>query len=384
MHELRGVEIFASGKHNGDEYTEKDIDEIITAFTELDFKPPLKAGHSEDKKGAPSLGWVANLRKEGGKLLADFVNLPTIVYNAIKERRYDTVSSEIYINLTRGGKKYAKALKAVALLGAEIPAVAGLLPLHELFAAEGVDVKFGDNVKVKEFDDEKESGMTIEELMARVTAAEESLKAEKTAREAVEATLNKALTVSGEGGVDGLLRKLQSDDQSLEVKTLAAKLSALELREKAEREAREASEAQRVQSAQRIVMLEEEQRRSKVGKIADVCRVPALREYIAQFADLASRGEGEVKVKSADGKDVPALARVESLVRFLNENAAKLFLAYSSETPAEKHDADASKALDAKAKEYLATNPSKSYLDALRHVTSTDPVLKQAYANANQ
>jgi hypothetical protein len=132
-HTLENVEIFVSGKHNGDVYSESDLDAMVEAFGALDFKPPLKSGHSKDKPGMPALGWVSNLRREGRKLIADFVDLPSAVYEAIKSRSFDTISAEIFWGLERAGKKFHRALKAVALLGADIPAVAGLKPLHEMF-----------------------------------------------------------------------------------------------------------------------------------------------------------------------------------------------------------------------------------------------------------
>jgi hypothetical protein len=129
-----GVEIFASGKHNGDEYSDADLDAMVEAYGKLDYKPPLKAGHSKDRPGMPALGWVDNLRRVGSKLVADFVDIPDQVYAVLRDKFYDTVSAEIYWDLERAGVTHPRALKAVALLGAEIPAVAGLRPLHDMFA----------------------------------------------------------------------------------------------------------------------------------------------------------------------------------------------------------------------------------------------------------
>ena len=137
---VRGVEIFASGLHNGDQYSEQDIDDIIAAHKELDFRPAIKIGHSKDSPGAPAYGWVTALRKVGGKLVADFESMHDSVITALKDKRYDRVSSEIYFNLKRGGKQFRRALKAVALLGADVPAVAGLTPLHKMeFVADGFE-----------------------------------------------------------------------------------------------------------------------------------------------------------------------------------------------------------------------------------------------------
>jgi hypothetical protein len=130
-YEIRDVEIFAAGTHNGDEYTVRDLDEMVRASREVGFTPPLKAGHAE-VPGAPALGWVERLRRVGTKLVADFVGLPKAVYDAIRKRRYDRVSAEIYWDYERDGRTWGRVLKAVALLGAEIPAVPELRPLHEV------------------------------------------------------------------------------------------------------------------------------------------------------------------------------------------------------------------------------------------------------------
>lgn len=135
LYDLLGVEIFASGIHKGDEYTNKDLDKIVAAASEVGFTPPLKDGHHDDKDGLPSLGWVTNLRRIGSKLVGDFKDMPKIVYDAIKDHRYDRVSSEIYFKFRNGKKMYDKVLKAVALLGAEIPAVRELRPLREQFSS---------------------------------------------------------------------------------------------------------------------------------------------------------------------------------------------------------------------------------------------------------
>lgn len=131
--EIKGVEIFRSGIHNSEKYTEADLDSMVDAFNHLDYRPALKLGHSgPDKPGAPAYGWVAALRKVGSKLVADFTHMHESVVEAIRRRAFDTVSAEIYFDLKRNGKTYPRALKAVALLGAEIPAVAGLVPLHKM------------------------------------------------------------------------------------------------------------------------------------------------------------------------------------------------------------------------------------------------------------
>src|SRR3990172_12184025 len=140
---LEGVEIFATGKHNGDDYNDEDLQDMVEAFGKLDYQPAVTLGHVTDP-GAPAVGYVSALRREGKKLIADLVDLHDKVYEAIKNKLFNRVSAEIYWNLEHGGKKYRRALKALALLGADVPGVAGLKPLSELFAGNAGDVHMTD------------------------------------------------------------------------------------------------------------------------------------------------------------------------------------------------------------------------------------------------
>jgi hypothetical protein len=133
---IHGVEIFAAGVHNGDSFTERDLDDLVASYEDLDYKPAVKLGHT-DSPGAMAYGWVGRVYRRGRKLLADLYDVPAEVFAAIKQRRYDRVSAEIYFNLKRGGQVFRRALKAVALLGAEIPAVAGLAPLRTVVNTAG-------------------------------------------------------------------------------------------------------------------------------------------------------------------------------------------------------------------------------------------------------
>jgi hypothetical protein len=54
----------------------------------------------------------------------------------IRQRRYNSVSSEAYWNLNRNGKVYPRMRKSAALLGAELPAVSDLAPYVTSFSSE--------------------------------------------------------------------------------------------------------------------------------------------------------------------------------------------------------------------------------------------------------
>jgi len=137
------AEIFSTGCWNGECFSETDLREIARNFNKLKtcLKPPLKFGHEEGQTllgqsdGDPALGWVASLRVQGDRLLAKFEGLPTVVFEAIRQGRYRRVSAELYFNVRRHGRKLGKALKAVALLGADLPAVHNLKDLSAYLAS---------------------------------------------------------------------------------------------------------------------------------------------------------------------------------------------------------------------------------------------------------
>ena len=387
---IEGVELFATGTHNGDKYTEEDLDAIVEAFGKLDFKPPLKAGHGKDVPGMPALGWVANLRRVGSKLIADFSHMPDVVYQAIKDRRYNTVSAEIYWNLKRGGDAFRRALKAVALLGAEIPAVAGLRPLHEHFHAdETVEVKYASDTPLRPDEGESagsnhanntEVNMTEAEIKAlqdQVAAAQ----AAQAAAEAKVAELTKKETPKGDGGLEEILKRVTGESEKVDVKQLAQALVEAERIAKTAREEKEALAKRTSEDAERIAKLEREQRYSMIEKIAESCRIPALRPFIKQYLDLATR-EPDVRVFSEnEGKQIPAAKAVEELVSYVNQNAARLFTAYSRGDDNTPKSQDAGKDVDIAVKKYQQANPNADYAKAMEAVLASDPELKSRYVH---
>lgn len=139
---IANQEIFAAGKWSGDQYTINDLDEIVRSFHALKFNVPLKLGHDEAQKwfgqkdGAPALGWVDNLRRVANKLVADFVNVPDALAKMIANKNYRSKSAEVYWNLENDGQKWPRALKAVSLLGADMPAVTTLNELQTVLMSD--------------------------------------------------------------------------------------------------------------------------------------------------------------------------------------------------------------------------------------------------------
>jgi phage host-nuclease inhibitor protein Gam len=137
---ITGVEIFSSGVWNGDEYSLEDLQGMVAAFekNKVAVRPFLKLGHDDDQKliqndGLPAAGWIDRLYILGEKLVADFSSIPKKIFDLISNKAYRKVSSEIYWNVKIGEEYYKHMLGAVALLGADTPAVMNLNDILGLY-----------------------------------------------------------------------------------------------------------------------------------------------------------------------------------------------------------------------------------------------------------
>ena len=160
--EIKGVEIFATGRWNGQTFNEADLDEMARAFEETGAQivPPLKLGHDKvqdlaQKAGMPSIGWATRVYRQGSKLLADFSNMPAKVYELVKAGAYRKVSIELWRNMAVGKKVYPMMLKAVSLLGADTPAVQTLDDIIALYSAAGTAEGFDAEAAAETFEMEK-------------------------------------------------------------------------------------------------------------------------------------------------------------------------------------------------------------------------------------
>ena len=142
--DFKALEIFSTGKWNGDTYEQKDLQAMVSAFGKVGFKPTVKAGHpdgqDDEKKarqvfGAPALGYVSRIYIKGKKLFADLMSVPKRFADLIKAGSYRRISAEIYWNYTddASGNKFSRVLKAVSFLGADIPALTDLKEIENLF-----------------------------------------------------------------------------------------------------------------------------------------------------------------------------------------------------------------------------------------------------------
>lgn len=147
MADLKAQQVFAAGTWNGMTFTEADLDGMVRAFDALALagRVPLKFGHDSAKPmkdGKPALGWVQRMYREGRTLLADFSNVPDAVMTAIREKLYKHVSIELLQNVKAGTREIPWVPDAVALLGADQPAVGILKELEALTMSARAALRF--------------------------------------------------------------------------------------------------------------------------------------------------------------------------------------------------------------------------------------------------
>jgi hypothetical protein len=179
--DLADVEIFAAGKWKGEDYTEQDLDNIVHNFDLLGkkYKAPLKLGHASDQKllqsdGYPAAGWVSNLKRSGTKLVATFTNVPKKIKQLIDRKAYGRFSSEILWNFSFGGNVHKRVLRAVALLGADMPAVTSINDILGLYTGE--DIFQGELHAYHDLEEKKGVKMpTVEELQTQLNEKDAKL-----------------------------------------------------------------------------------------------------------------------------------------------------------------------------------------------------------------
>jgi hypothetical protein len=193
------AEIFATGKWNGMQFAASDLSEIVGAFKKLgdNHRVPLKLGHNDTQPktdGEPALGWVADVWVEGSKLMAKFVDVPTVMMEAIKKKLYRNVSVELDMGVQYKSDFFKYVLSGVAILGADIPAVNVLADLTTYMSkqAQGAYTRTsvlsfttfsGDNQMSDELKLAQEKAAKLEAELSAMRAEQETAKfsADKTA-----------------------------------------------------------------------------------------------------------------------------------------------------------------------------------------------------------
>tara|TARA_Y100001938_G_C8097470_1_gene439118 strand:- start:186 stop:1904 length:1719 start_codon:yes stop_codon:yes gene_type:complete len=211
---IDGVEIFSTGVWNGDKYAKKDLEAMVTNFGKTGFEPPIKLGHNEDqpemKDGEPALGYIDKIYTAGNKLLADFKEIPQVLYDAMKRGNYKRVSSEIYWNYTNNGSVLDRVLKAVAILGTEIPAVTNLEAIENLYAKS--DESQGET---KLYYSPKESELMEKDITKEYQALQDKIKSLEKANAVANEELEKSRTEKKEALISQFISEQKKEGKIL-------------------------------------------------------------------------------------------------------------------------------------------------------------------------
>lgn len=317
LYSIRDVEIFKVGTWNGDEYSKADLDNMIANFNRVGFQVPVKLGHKEIS-GGPAYGWVSAIRRVGNKLVADLKDLPKKLWQAIRDHRFDSVSSEVFWDLERNGKKFKRVLKAIALLGSETPAVSDLAPLRTVVNNLGPPEAGYDRITVYSFALEGEEDMTkiaeleaqVAELSGQLDKANAALKKADDAVKAATGTEKDKATAELKSAQDAV-KKLETD-----LKTAQDQIKGL-----AESQAGEIADLKKQVEALTGSMgkMAEERRKDQIKRLVAEVPIPAFRRYFEVLYEVATTTGKVVKYSQKDGKTADA-----SLEHVLKEFVAEL------------------------------------------------------------
>ena len=346
--DIKNVEIFGMGTWFNNKgknvITSDDLDGMVTSFEALGskpgFTPALKLGHSAMQKffgnsrGAPRLGFVETIWRAGDKILANFSQVPDELVDLIEKGRYNQVSVEVFPKYEFEGTIHKFLLTAVAVLGAELPAVKGLKDLSEaLFKEEEFDK---DQTRVSFTQKEKSMDYTEKEHQALLTSA---LLAQKTELESAFAA--------------------KSTEFSEQVSAQATEIGEL-------REAQATFEADKAQFA-------EEQRMVGLKAVFDQGVLDG-KLLPKQESSMMAMASGLAKFEEAGRTEVQLF---EDFVKDLPKSVD--FSEKTEGDGADDVDMSAGEQLHAKTTKTMAEDAKLTYADARERVLSADPDLKKRY-----
>lgn len=162
-------------------FTDSDLAAIANAYDPAKRDCPLVFGHPKTD-AAPAFGWAEKLKAEGGRLLAQFGQVPKAVKKIVADGHYRHVSMSLMPDRV--------TLRHVALLGAAQPAIDGLKAVELRSRNDSITIDFvkGDNMPGD--DAQREIGALKERLAAlekENAHLKEQAKGHKDGREKAEA-----------------------------------------------------------------------------------------------------------------------------------------------------------------------------------------------------
>lgn len=237
-------------------FTARDLDAIAQRYDPARRDAPLTFGHPSSDR-APAYGWVEKLKSEGGRLYANFSQVPEQVRALVDAGHYRHVSMSLMPDLV--------TLRHVALLGAEQPAIDGLAAVEFADGGDAITVDFA--AQRGEGD-----AMTIEELQRQI------------------------------GQLQGQLEALRTENADLKKKADAHKQDR-DKAEAAKTEAEQKAEKASADFAAYRGKIEGERREARVSELVKAGKVkPAEKAGVLDFAAKLATQTETVNFSAPDGK----------------------------------------------------------------------------------
>lgn len=318
------VEIWSAGTYNGDTYTDADLEAMARSFAELqgEYKPYMKLGHDAgqallQKDGYPAAGWVTNVRRVGSKLYADIKQIPKRLAELIDAKAYGRFSPEIWWNMKHNGKTYSRVLKAVALLGADVPANPTLADWITLYAQEFTDA----DLRAYHINEDTIMDATLQKTFDELKAANEKLTAQLAEKE-------KAYS------------QVSADLEKVEAEKFAAQVDA----------------AWKSRSGKKIL-----------PRLEHAFKAMCYSDRSAEKVYSYNENDAKKELKYSSAFDL-ACQFVDAMPEIKLQGTLTQY-ADSSELQKAGIDANDDEALDRQVKAYREKNPAISYVDAVKAIT---------------
>lgn len=346
MPDIKGVEIFAEGTWNGNDITSDVLKSIVSGFesTKSFVRPVLKLGHSEEQsllrnEGLPAAGWVSNVYIQGKKLLGDFVDIPQKIYDLIKKKAYRKVSIELCSGYTFDDQTYPYLLTAVALLGAELPAVKTISDILGLYKTASQN--FTNDIKSNKI----ETKIFTQDLAEEDIMSDKPVLSEKEISDRINAEVDKKLAA-----FQVTLDKAKAEND--ELKTNFAK--------------------HKDESEKKISTLEIQKTEVEIEKFASDLQskgliAPSMAPFIKSLIGSTSKLEFSVADKKYSSQQA-----LEEILKLAKATYATNKTEHSKDLDPPKTDTE--KDLEKQIKEYMLENKIDSYSIAYREVLKKNAV----------
>jgi len=418
LHSIDRVEVMATGTWKGDPYTEQDLDNMVSAFNDLSFKPRLKLDHGSQKiaDGLPALGYVSKLWREGKKLVASFVDIPKTIYELIKNKAYNSVSSEVWFNRVFEGKVRPRVLTAVAFLGDKLPAVDTLKDISAMYSlpGEGGELRA---YSVEDYEPEKDYSAKIN-IKASLDALRALVKAGKLGKLKENQLADPSAIWSGVGGsftscVSTLEGKsgitdakalcawlhheaegtwpaesskqtknteednTMNEEQKKEMEDLKAKNAELE---KTVEEKDKETESFKAEMAKKEEAVRKEKRDTWLEKYStgdDIKIAPVEKPIVEFLMETLDSGNEDVKKLSLEKEE---LTPIQAFQKLFEKRAGLSGILRELSTSDATHKGEGAIGLDEEVALYMKENDDKTYADAVAFLQMTKPELFKDYA----